>query len=306
VLNGAVRIASSTNPGIQNAVYTISGGNITSNVNLSLPALNNDDTIATLSANNVWTGQHTFTQGLTATGPITTTASITTPSSIQGGSLASTTGVTAAGDIATTTQVSAGTNINSGGNITLTGSINPGGTTNMTNGSMTSLSVANTSSLTGTVTAGGDVTVGGNHTVANTFNSSLFSGIYAVQHLAGTGTYHRGQAVLHFSRNLAYSGGTNAHLILVNINGGSTENTASDTDIYGLATGDVHGMMICTNSNLQKLGFHNAGIAGATIAQPSHGAIGAGGGTAGPTYTTNAFNMINDAYTCLRTKGLMV
>lgn len=222
-MNGTVRIASSTNPGKQNAVYVINGGSINSNVNLSLPSLNTgQDTIATLSANNIWTGNHTFTQGLTSSGPISTSATINSTSSITGSSVQSTGAMVASGDI------SALNNLNVNGTVNANGATTTIGTNLTATNGTTSLSTLNVSGLH----TAAQINASGNINMANTG---------ALTHLG---------APANFTPNaFTYALGS-GHILMRNDHGGT------DADFFGIQTGTSKGMIIAT-STTERIAFCN-------------------------------------------------
>ncbi len=209
ILNGTVRVASSTNPGVQNAVYTISGGPITSNVNLALPALSTDDTIATLNANNVWTTPHTFNQGFTSNGPINATS--INSSGIVADSITSNGPMTASGNFNAANLQTPGT-LGVGSGATITGAINSATTTNI-----------------GTTITTGNHTVTGTHTIKST--GSLV---------------HNGNTLQVNPTNSGYSAG-GGHLLLQN-NTGGTDATFFGVQT-GLTGGSSGGTVFATHQN---------------------------------------------------------
>jgi hypothetical protein len=290
ILNGDLRIASSGGQGQQNAVYTITGGPIISNVNLNLPALAADDTIATLSSNNNWTGIHTFAQGLNATGTINTTGPINSTSSITSGSVIANS-ITATGNLI-------GGNVTAIGNFNAANLVTPGtlnvGTTATITGTINALTTTTTGALnSGTTTTGG--LTSGNHQVNGTHSVT-------------------GNVTLATAGNVTLSGPATAlanhtingvHTVLGNANlygSGMVIQNGFGTEVstMNMTLGTTYGMKIgtATGSPFNKVAFH-----GKTPVVPgnSHGAI-----VANASYDANAQAMINDCYGTLRTLGLLL
>lgn len=265
VINGKVRIASSTNAtGGQPAVYHIVGGSITNNIKLSLPDVTADDTLAAQGGNNNWTGMHTFQQGLTSNGTISTAA-------LNATALSSSGTINSTGDI--TTQ----------GNVIVPGMINPpsvnltttigshvfiGGNITATNGtsSFSTLNVSATHTASGLINANGSVNVG-----------------------TASAVTHNGTITRLYPTTIAYSlnGGM---LSLANNNG-----NVNDSDYFGVFTGGTKGCVICT-ATTQRIGFFNTVPTG----QNTGGARSVSG-----TWDSNAQYMVQTAYNALRNYGLL-
>jgi filamentous hemagglutinin len=219
--NNTLKIASVG--GGQNAVYHVVGGPISSNVDLSLPAVSSNDTIATLGANNSWSGQHSFAAGLNASGPINSTAPITTSSSITGTSLFSQGGITSNGTIIAGGDITTTGNLVAGGNLNITGTFNP----------------ANLSTP-GTLTVGTNATVAGTHSVTGNVNLGTGGGatVTLTGIVAGTGMIWKGA-------------GTDSSIFTV------TTGTSFGTTIGGSTT---QGLGVHGNVTTQNVGgAHSAG-----------------------------------------------
>lgn len=293
LLNGNVRVSSQTNNvGGQPAFYEITGGSITNNVKISLPALQNDDTLVTQNDNITWGGGHTFTQGLNSTGPIITNSSIS-GQSVSANNLTVTSalnsgGSITAGDTLTAkNHVIAGQNIQAGGTGTITGSFNAASnqfridSTSLTHLGTGASSVAGSfNAATNFFTDSTKVT----HTSDFNFNASGS----AIEGMSSSGVvYTNHHHSIQYLPQTSVVGG----MTMMNYSGGS-----SDTRVFGIVTGSAAGLTISTTTS-GRVSFYGLGP---IVQSSSHGNI-----SASTAYTTTEEGMLNDCYQTLRGHGFM-
>jgi len=305
--NGNVRVSSQTNSvGGQPAFYEITGGSITNNVKLSLPAISSDDTLVTQNDNVTWGGGHLFTNGLNATGPIVTNSSLS-GQSISAGNLTvnsalNSGGSITAGDTLTAkNHVIAGQKIQSGSDGTIGGNLS----------AAASAFNVDTTKLTHTGT-GANALTGSLRAATNFFTDSTqithSAGNFAtnssgIQHQGGINLFTAsstnwsvGSTTVNHTLNsytmgptaLGYGSGT--HLSLFN-----NLSSVSDNDFFSINFGTTKGIIFGrTTSN--KFGFYNTG-----------GVNQAAGGvrTAGASWTSNEQYMLGQAYGQMRLLGLL-